>query len=189
MSVVVTWADIRGLKRFNKGIDALNKQFPKVVPRIMNQVGDRSKTRVVRALTKQTGLQRDVVKRAVDSSRAYPGKLIYDLRTKGGNIRLKYLKPRETPAGVVAYPFGKKTLYPGTFMSGGIFPDRKEVEKWKGHVKYRVDRKGRMLGYARSGVFIPVEMIQGASEAAFQAEVNTTLPKRIDQVLRKLSGG
>jgi len=189
VKLVVTWADIRGLQQFEKGVRWLNENFPKVLPRIMNQVGDRARTRVVRALTTQTGLKRDVIRRAVDNSkRAFSGQLVYDLRSRGGNVRLKYLNPKETEAGVTATPFGKKTLYPGTFMKGGVFPHRKMVARFDGHVFYRLNRSGSRITFARSGVFIPKEMIMGATKQAFEGEVQTTLPQRIDQVLRKLQG-
>jgi len=185
----IRWEDVRGLHKFQKQILALNEKFPKVLPRIVNQVGDRAKTRVVRALTKQTGLKRGVILKAVENTnRAFSGRLTYDLRSRGGNVRLKYLNPRETDAGVVATPFGKKTLYPRTFMRAGTFPDRKTVSKWDGHVMFRNRSSGRHYTFARSGVFIPKEMIEGMTKQAFETEVNTTLPIRVDQVLRKLMG-
>lgn len=184
--LVVTWQDINGLAQFQTGIRALNEQFPKAVPRLMNQVGDRSKTKVIRALTKQTGLKRDVIARAVrNTSRAFSGKLTYDLRSRGGNVRLKYLNPKETLAGVVAKPFGKSTLYPKSFMKGGAFPNRKTVAEFGGHVMFRNGR-GRNYTFARSGVFIPKEMIEGMTKAAFETEVRTELPVRIDQLIRKM---
>jgi hypothetical protein len=186
LSLVVTWADVRALRNMEKGVQWLGANFPKTVPRIMNQVGGRARTKVVRALTSETGLKRDVVRRAVQNSkRAFTGSLTYDLRSRGGNIRLKYLNPRETEAGVTATPFGKRTLYPGTFMKGGTFPERKVVSRFDGHVMFR-NGTGRHYTFARSGVFIPEWMIKGITKDAFEGEVTTELPIRIDRVLRKL---
>lgn len=186
IDLVVTWDDVRGLRRFERQVRDLNEKFPKALPRVMNQVGDRARTKVVRELTKQTGLQRAVIRRAVNSQRAFTGKLSYDLRSRGGNIRLKYLQPRETEAGVVAKPFGKPTLYPGSFLRGGIFPNRKTVARFDGHVFHRLNSSGSRLTYSRSGVFIPTEMVKGMTAEAFQTEVRSTLPQRIEALAAKL---
>lgn len=188
MSGVLTikWAD-RNLAKYGKRLQTLNAQFPKVLPRIVNQVGNRSKTVVVRELTKQTGLPRQVIVKAIGNpAAARPGRYIYDMTTRGGNIRLKYLRPKETPSGVVARPFGKATLYPGTFMRGGLFPDRKEVPAFKGHVFYRLNSSGSKITFARSGVFIPVEMSSGATAAAFHRIAAPLLDQRVSAVLDKL---
>ena len=135
MQLVVRWQDISGLRKFDRQIRDLNEKFPKVLPRIINQVGDRAKTRVVRAMVKQTGLKRDVIARAVKNpSRAFSGRLAYDLRSRGGNVRLKYFNPVETDVGVSATPWGRRTIYVGSFIKGGAFPDRKIVRKFDGHV-------------------------------------------------------
>ncbi|CDZ43083.1 Hypothetical protein NGAL_HAMBI1146_58560 [Neorhizobium galegae bv. officinalis] len=188
MKLMVTWDDIRGLKRMDRQIRDLNEKFPRALPRLMNQVGDRARTKVVRALTSQTGLDRQVIRRAVDTQRAFTGKLAYDMRTKGGNIRLKYLKPAETAQGVVARPFGQKTLYPGSFMRGGVFPDRKPVSAFGGHVFHRLNRSGSRITHSRSGVVIPAEMVRGITAEAFQTEVRTTLPARVEALAAKLLG-
>src|SRR5690606_16354854 len=97
-----TWAD-QNLKRYGGKIGELDRRFPKVLPRIIDQVGNRAKTQVVRALTRQTGLPRKTIVRAVGTPNpARPGKLSYEMTTRGGNIRLKYVAPRETRSGVTA---------------------------------------------------------------------------------------
>jgi len=184
--VSITWADAN-LKVFGKRIAKLNEQFPKVMPRIVNQVGSRAKTQVIRNLTKQTGLPRKTIVKAVgDPTSARPGRLSYDMVTRGGNIRLKYLNAKETEGGVVAKPFGKTTLYPGAFMKGGAFPDRKTVDKFNGHAYYRLNRSGTRITYARSGVFIPKEMTTGATRQAFLTTAGPLLRSRVEAVLAKL---
>lgn len=185
-TIQVRWAD-NNLSRFGDSIERLQRDFPKVLPRIINQVGDRAKTQVVRNLTKQTGLPRKTIVTAVgDPRRAYSTKLSYELVTKGGNIRLKYLRPRETMRGVVARPFGKSTLYPGAFLKGGAFPERKEVSRFKGHAFYRLNNSGTRITYARSGVFIPVEMTRGATAKAFEDVANKLLTPRVEAAIAKL---
>lgn len=188
MSGVLTmkWAD-RNLSKYGKRIQTLKTKFPKVLPRIVNQVGDRSKTVVIRELVKQTGLQRVVIVRAIgDPRRASSGRYIYDMTTRGGNIRLKYLKPRETRKGVIARPFGKPTLFAGAFLRGGKFPDRKDVPAFNGHAYVRLNKSGTKITFARSGVYIPVEMTSGATVAAFHRIAAPLLDQRVSAVLDKL---
>lgn len=178
------WSDQTMLK-FGRSIDRLNREFPRVIPQEINKVGARAKTQVVRALTKQTGLDRRVIVAAVgDPHKARPGKLTYEMKTRGGNIRLKYLKPKESDGGVVAKPFGKTTYYPGAFMMGGATGNRKTVAKFGGHVMTRT--KGRFYTYARSGVVIPEEMTTGATLAAFEKIAGPLLEQRVGAVIAKL---
>lgn len=187
MAVIETrWADAN-LARFGKRISELEQKFPVVLPRIVNQVGSRARTVVIRALTKQTGLDRRVIVKAVDLGlkKANRGRLSYEMVTRGGNIRLKYLRPKETASGVVASPFGKRTLYPGAFMRGGQWPDRKPVPSFDGHVMFR-NGSGRHISFARSGVFIPTEMTQGETRAAFERVAGPLLKERVEAALAKL---
>lgn len=186
MALTFKWAD-RHLKEFGKGIQRLNSEFPKVLPRIINQVGERSKTVVIRNLTKQTGLDRRVIVSAVgDPTRAHGAKLSYEMRTRGGNIRVKYLKAEETEDGVMAKPFGRTTLYPGAFMKGGAFPNRKTVAKFDGHAFYRLNSRGTKITFVRSGVVIPDEMTSGATAAAFDKIAGPLLKERVDKAILKL---
>ena len=182
--ISLTWEGY-GLQRFSNQIGELEHRFPKVLPRIVNQVGDRAKTQVIRNLTKQTGLPRKTIVKAIGRPyRAYAGNLRYDMSTTGGNIRLKYFGAKETEDGVVANPFGKRTLFPGAFMTAGRWPNRKQVPKWKGQVMVRT--KGRAYKYARSGVEIPTEMVDGATRAAFIMVGRTLLQPRVEAALNKL---
>jgi hypothetical protein len=183
--VIARWAD-GNVRKYGKRIDELNQRFPKVIPQEINKVGNKAKTQVVRSLTKQTGLPRKTIVKAVQVTMAGGPRYSYDMVTRGGNIRLKYLTPRETGAGVVARPFGKSTLYPGTFMKGGQFPGRKDVPKFGGHVFYRLNPSGTKITYARSGVFIPKEMTTGATRAAFERIAGPLLQQRMEAVLNKL---
>ena len=184
-AISVTWADDH-LRRYGRKIDELNKRFPKVLPRVVNQVGNRAKTQVVRNLTGQTGLPRKTIVKAVGNPNpAKPGKLSYEMVTRGGNIRLKYLAPRETRPGVTAKPWGKRTLFPDTFMKGGAFPNR-HGGNFGGHVMRRLNTTGTKLTHARSGMFIPVEMTKGATAAAFERTAAPLLKQRVDAVLAKL---
>jgi hypothetical protein len=182
------WAD-QNVKRFGKKLVELKTRFPVVLPRIVNQVGDRAKTQVIRNLTKQTGLPRATIVKAVgDPRRAGPARLSYEMVTRGGNIRLKYLAPRETRAGVTAQPWGRRQLFAGTFMKGGRFPNRKPVPKFDGHVYRRLNTSGTQITQARSGMFIPTEMTTGATKAAFERIAALLLQERVEAAIKKLIG-
>lgn len=185
VDVKLEWADAN-LKKFGKDIAELNRRFPLVLPRIVNQVGNRAKTQVIRNLTKQTGLPRGTIVKAVQVGAAGGKRLSYEMVTRGGNIRLKYLSPKETPAGVVAKPFGKSTLFPKAFMRGGSFPARKIVNRFDGHVMFRNRSSGRHYTFARSGVFIPVEMTTGETMAAFERIAEPLLQQRVEAAIAKL---
>lgn len=185
MTITLKWAD-KSLHQFGAKIARLNTEFPKVLPRIVNQVGNRAKTQVVRNLTKQTGLPRKTIVSAVQTSLAGGRKLSYEMVTRGGNVRLKYLQPKETAGGVVAKPFGKSTLYPGAFLKGGAFPQRKVVSKFDGHAFYRLNRSGSRITFARSGVFIPKEMTTGATVKAFEKTAGDLLKPRVEAAITKL---
>ncbi len=181
----VWWAD-QHIREYGRRLEDLNQKFPKVLPRIVNQVGNRAKTQVIRNLTAQTGLPRKTIVKAIGNpTTARPGKLSYEMVTRGGNIRLKYLSPRETRPGVVAKPWNRKTLFPGTFMKGGAFPNR-HGGNFDGHVMRRLNTSGTKLTQARSGMFIPTEMTSGATAAAFERTAAPLLKTRVDAALAKL---
>src|SRR5258708_24105219 len=83
----------------NRLVD-LGKAMPKVAMRALNRTGAKAVTLMVRTLTAQTGLPRKTIKRAVKSSRASLQNIAFALKTRGGNISLRYFKARETRAGV-----------------------------------------------------------------------------------------
>jgi hypothetical protein len=192
-SIRVRWAD-DNLKRFGKDIERLQREFPKVLPQEINKVGDRAKTVVIRKLTKQTGLPRKTIVKAIGApEKAKPGKLFYEMKTSGGQIRLKFFKPRETKAGVVARPFGQQKFFPKTFMKGGRFPKRVTVPVFHGDVYRNLGRGqrrdgtfGHRLTLVKSGVYIPKEMTAGATAEAFQAIAGPLLQKRVEKVIMKL---
>lgn len=184
--IIAKWAD-GNLKRYGRKVAELHEKFPNVLPRIVNQVGNRAKTQVIRALTAQTGLPRKTIVKAVGNpTTARATHLTYEMRTRGGNIRLKYLAPRETRKGVTAKPWGKRQLFAGTFMRGGRFPNRVDVPGFDGHVYRRLNRSGTKITQARSGMFIPVEMTKGATKAAFLRVAEPLLQQRVEAALKKL---
>lgn len=175
------------LRRFHNRLGALGDEKAQLVlARALNREGKKIKTKVIRSLTKQTGLKRQVIVRAVRQKQALGSTLVYQLETKGGDIRLKYFRPRETKAGVIAYPWGSKHTYASKWMRAGQWPNRVGL-KWGGEVKERVGASRLPTHTVHSGVFIPKEMVQGATAAAFQAST-PNVAKAVEHELAYLLG-
>jgi len=187
----VGWSDIEGVERLDRALRQLSSQqdMADAARRAVNRTGDMAKTQVIRALTRQTGLKRAVIVRAVTVTRANFDSLNYVMRTTGGDIALKYFSPRETRRGVSAMPFGGRKVFPGTFMKGGRFPNRVTVARFKGHVFERVGEERFPVVLQNSGVVIPAEMVTGATASAFEQSVATNLPRRVEHELKRLVGG
>lgn len=192
--VSIKWQDIEVLNRFGNSLRALGDEKLKIVAaRAINRTGDMARTQVVRALTRQTGLKRKVIVRAVKVKRAAQkggmADLEYVMTARGGDISLKHFDARETRRGVTAKPFGARKLFEGHFMKGGRFPNRVVVPRFAGHVFQR-DGAGRLpIGKVKSGVVIPAEMVQGATLEAFQKSVAANLPRRVEHELSRILAG
>ncbi|WP_316234724.1 hypothetical protein [Bradyrhizobium sp. SZCCHNR1020] len=158
------------------------RKAPLAIVRAIKRTGDMSKVRVVRALTKQTGLKRDVIVRAV---KAKPAGMSYSLHSRGGNVHLKYFKARPTKKGVSAAPWNKRRIFAGTFIAhakgGGAM--------FGGQVFKRTGASRLPIEAQRSGLYIPKEMISGATAAEFLAAVRTILPVRLQHELARILGG
>lgn len=178
----IRWRDIEGMRRTENALGKLD-DFDRstAIRRAVNHTGDKAKTVVTRTLAKQTGLPYRTIKKAIKVDRADYRSLEYSLTTSGGDISLKYFKARETRGGVTAAPFGKRTLFPGTFMKGGRFPNRVTARGLGGHV-YSPDRSAsrwyRPVSFVDSGVIIPREMIKDETARAFNTTVARDLPNR-----------
>ncbi len=154
---------------------------PGAIRRAVNRTGAMADTQVVRALTGQTGLKRKIIRKAVHRRPAAAGGLTFVLWSAGGNVALKYFGAKETRRGVTATPWGKRQLFPGTFIKGGLFPRRVAIKRYGGAVLYRYDGATRLpIKAEKSGLFIPEEMVKGATAAVFLKTVRTVLPRRLE---------
>lgn len=195
MSIRIRWDDESGLKRLDNAMGMLSGQQKNVLlQRAVNHTGDKAKTQVIRALTKQTGLKRKVIVKAIRVKRAFlggsvGGSLDYVMSARGGDISLKYFAARETRKGVTAAPFGKRKLIAGSFIRGGRFPNRVAAKGLNGHVYLRTGESHRPLEFQDSGVVIPAEMISGATASIFLRTVEAELPKRAMHEINRLTGG
>lgn len=184
MTISFRWSN-DAIQRFDNQIKALGKEAPKALQRAVARAGDQARTQVYRALTKQTGLPRKTIVKAIKVTRPSWTDLSYTMETRGGPVSVKYFSPRETRKGVVAKPFGQKTLFPGSFMKGGRFPNR-SGNVFGGHAFHRVTSKRFPIEKTKTDVVIPDEMLKGATLKAFNETVDKVLPKRVEHELGRL---
>lgn len=179
--------DVKGLTQFNNMIGALGDEAPKVVSHAINRTGDMARTRVVRELAKQTSLPQKTIKKAVKVKRSSWRSLEYELSSSGGDISLKYFKARETRLGVSAHILGKRKIFKGSFIRGGSFKIGRVDLNMSGHVFQRIGN-GNKIEKLKSGVFIPIEMVQGRAAKAFSDVVADVLPRRLDHEINRVLG-
>ena len=156
--------------------------------RAINHSARIAQTATGRALSDQTGLPKRTGKKAVTRkvTRSTPGTLSYTVHTQGGDISLKYFKPRETRPGVSAAPWNSRRVYPHLFMRAGWWPKRVTKPNWNGQVFIRGG--GRSFHVADLGLFIPIEVVKGASAAAWETGGKRLQP-RVELEVRRMSKG
>lgn len=173
--------------------------------RAINRTGQTVGNEAGRALADQTGLPKRTGMKAVRRkvSRSTPASLSYVINGQGGNVSLKYFKPRETRKGVSAAPWNSRRLYPSTFMKAGWWPKRVVKPNWNGQVFKRSNsdgysydglrsngakRSGTKFSKEKSGMFIPTEMVQGATAEAWRRGARRLQP-RIEHEIRVMTKG
>lgn len=182
--------DVKGLQNFENMLGALGAEAPKAVNRAINRTGDMARTQVVKVLAKQTGLPQKTIRKSVKVKRSSWKNLEYRVVSVGGDVSLKYFKKRETDDGVRAYLGDGRgwDWFAESFFRGGRWPRPRKAISWAhGHVFVR--RGGRTdLEKVKSGIFIPLEMVEGATAKAFQESVEKNLPRRLDHEINRLLG-
>ncbi|UDL95492.1 phage tail protein [Lichenihabitans sp. PAMC28606] len=189
MSLLEVKVDPAQLERLANMIGAIGKSAPAAIARAVNHTGDKARTQMIRTLTTQTGLKRAVIVKALHVTKASgAGSMAYTISSHGGDISLKYFGARETAKGVSAAPFGQRQVFAGTFMKGGRFPKRVPL-KLGGEVFQRDGASRLGIHKIKSGVYIPKEMVSGATAAAFRSVVESDLPDRLTHELLRAIGG
>jgi hypothetical protein len=195
--------DTVDVSRLANLIASVGKKAPVAIARALNHTGNKARTAMIKSLTAQTGLKRKTIAKALKTRRAAQrGDLAYTITSRGGDISLKYFKPREARGGVAAYPLGRRKHYPDFFMKSGrskryskdfIGPikGRRLLKKLGGHVYQNVEG-GAWTGKMElqdSGVVIPEQMVTGATEQAFYDVAQRDLADRLGhELLRVLDG-
>lgn len=181
-------SDTRGVSALLKSLEVMGHKAPSATALVLNRIATRTKQRVIPALTHQTGLNKRIIVKAVRQLRASPKNLRAGLVSRGGNISYRYFSAREENGGVVAEVAGRRVTLPGAFRRSGRAPNRYAVKKLGGQVYINPSRRWRgEIEKQRSGVFIPEEMIAGATLRAFEQVVASELPVEIARELSKLA--
>lgn len=159
--------------------------------------GDKLRNLMAQAEAAQTNLPMKTLDAALDGGMML-GSLTYLVRSRGGNVRLKYFGAREEGDGVSAAPWGFRKIYSGSFMMAGRAGARRMVPSWNGQVLRRVDptnKRWRLPGKGwkeskaskteatRSGLFIPTEMLKGRTLATFERAA----PRLQGEILSKIA--
>ncbi len=173
-------------KQLGDRVSKAGANAPKALMRAINHTGKKAKTQMVRTLANQTGLPIKTTRKALKDKSAGVGGA-FTITSKGGNVRLKFFKAKETRAGVSAAPWNKRKTYAGTFMKGGRFPKRKDIGLGGAVVK-RAGAGRYPLRTQKSGLFIPKEMVSGATEQAFYSTAQRELPPRLAHELGFIIG-
>lgn len=190
MPLDIRWTDASGVHQLGKAMRGLSaRQFGVMGNRALNHTGNKARTQVRRHLTKQTGISRGVIVRAVKVTPSNVATLRYRMEASGGEVALKHFKPRETRRGVSAAPFGQRRVFEGSFLKGGRFPNRKPISGFSDHVMERAGDGRFPVRVVKSGVVIPAEMVKGQTATAFRQTVDRELPRRLEHELRRLGGG
>ncbi len=177
--------DVSGLAEYAERLSLAGDKASLVLARAINHTGPKARTQVIRALAKQTSLPQKTIRAAVRQTKASTSTLVYRLDAAGGDVALKFFKPRETRQGVSAFVRGQRQLFDRTFLKGGSFASGRVPLKMGGQVFLRIGRRTD-LERQTSGVVIPAEMVDGASAKAFEETVEGALPGRIEHELARL---
>lgn len=176
-----------GLKRFYRLSEQLGDGTARrIYSRAINDTGKVAATATGRALADQSGLSKRVGAKAMRSQdRATPSSLAFAINTQGGQIRVKYFRPKETAAGVSAAPHNNRQVFVGTFMRAGWWPKRVTKPGWNGQVFYL---QGKKFQVAKTDVFIPKEVLEGNTADTFD-QSKERLDVRVAHYLKRLEGG
>lgn len=189
MHIIVNFKD-RILSEYANRLEQMAGSGTGNLAQALNEGGAAVREQTVAAETAQTGLPGDTLERAQQEIPATAGSLTYTIRSKGGNVRLKYFSPSEGAGGVTAYPWGSAHFYPSAFATSGRPGARFAVGKLNGQVYRRVNLGDRgwkrtepwrkkphesPIQQERSGLFIPTEMTRGQTASAFKSGSATVL--------------
>ena len=179
MSGVELHVDVTGLTKFASRLQAAKAKMPGALAKIVMQVGPEATSQMKRVLPAQTGLKFKTINKALKGSGRGS---VYTIKSKGGDIRLKFFNPRETAKGVTAAPWNARRLYPATFIKAGWWPKRvKNVAG--GHVMRRTGKGKYPIEVVRSGLYIPNEMVTGNSAVVFYGTVDARLAPVVEAII------
>ena len=166
--------DSRDIVDWMKVYAAAPQRIDQIIVRVLNHVGGTARTKVKSALAKQTGVKVRTVDVGLRTFNAFPSRQSYEIVASGRPISLAEFDPRQTLRGVSARPWGKRRVFPSTFI----------VRTLGGHV-FRREGSARLPIVKLWGPSLPKELLRDAVPKAFVEEVQLKLPIRVEHELRR----
>lgn len=141
------------------------------IAKALDEVGNKTKTIVTRTVAKQAGVKYGRAKSILRARQAMGvGMGSYEIVARDVTMSLKEFEPRRTAKGVSARPWGKRRVFPHTFMGPN------------GHVFVRRG-KSRLPIHKLFGPAIPKEMVKDETERVFYATVAARLGPAVEKWL------
>lgn len=116
MQLIITAQD-QVLARYGNALAALGEgQARTALSRALNHEGDKGRTKIKRALVKQTGIKYGAVNKAVATIRAKPATLTYTLKARGDETNIAWFGGVQRRKGVSAAPWRKRRIFRHSFI-------------------------------------------------------------------------
>lgn len=118
------------LERYGEKLKSVSdKDARRVMMRALNRGGDQARTQVRRSLARQTGIKYGLIHKALDTERARPNNLVYQLVAVGNETNIALFRAVQRKKGVSAAPWKKRRIFKGTFFVGSKIFRRKGKDR------------------------------------------------------------
>ena len=117
MQLIISASD-QLLARYGNALAALGEgQARTALSRALNHEGDKGRTRVKRAVVKQTGIKYGAVDKAMATVRSTPTTLTYTLKARGDETNIAWFGgAQRRKKGVSAAPWNKRRIFARSFI-------------------------------------------------------------------------
>ncbi|MCS6946257.1 MAG: phage tail protein [Steroidobacteraceae bacterium] len=154
------------------------REIDKAAQMALNRTAQKTSTQAVRTISRETGLKPSRVRKAIRIKRASSRyRLIAEVLAFPFAPNLIEFAARQTRAGVSANAWGKRKIYPRTFI----------IRRWN-KVYKRLTKKRFPLKSIR-GPSVPKTFASRIIQAAMRQVVRTEFPKEFASALRALGVG
>lgn len=152
--------------------------FPRAAARAINRTAQTIMSQSIREIAKRMGVRQKDVRDVTRLNRATPSRLFAVITFRGRPLNLIRFKARQTKRGVSATPWGKRRVFPMTFIATvrgreGVFVRQKVGGR----------RVGRLPIRGVTGPGVAKTAAGPALTAARRAEVARLLPERLEREL------
>lgn len=145
--------EVVGLPRLRSNLTALeHRVFPRAAARALNRTATTVRANSIRAIAKDMGVKQRVVRDRTRIKRAHPNRLDQGAQVifRGRRLNLIRFGARQTRRGVSATPWGKRRIFPQTFLvdlGTGLFVGiRKRVGGGQRHERVEDVQRTRRVG-------------------------------------------